>query len=435
MKKVWPPWPKNCFIADFHIHSRYSRATSRDMEPLGINKIAKLKGIRVVGTGDFTHPGYLRELREKLEPLGNGLFVCKNDPEGTRFILTSEVSNIFTQDGKSRRIHTVLFAPDFEVVEEIQARLKEIGNISSDGRPIFGFPVKELVRLVMEASPDCFVVPAHIWTPWFSLFGAKSGFDSIEECFQEETRHIYALETGLSSDPQMNWRLSCLDSYTLVSNSDAHSPWKLGREANIFSCDMSYHAIIQAMKEPSLGFLGTIEFFPEEGKYHFDGHRSCGVSLSPRETKELSGICPVCQRPLTIGVCHRVEDLSDRPEGFVPETALPNCHLVPLEEIIAEVYGVKSITKRVRKEYLSAIKILGTEFDILLWKDKEELLSVLPREAVDGIISMREEKVSVIPGYDGVYGRISTISKREDRPRGTGPKKKKGKNPRQKSLF
>ncbi len=435
MKKAWPPWPKNSFIADFHIHSKYSRATSREMEPLGINKIAKLKGIKVVGTGDFTHPGYLRELKEKLEPIGNGLFVCKEDPEGTRFILTAEVSNIFTQGGKNRRIHTVIFAPDFEVVEEIQARLKQIGNISSDGRPIFGFPVKELVRLVMEASPECFVVPAHIWTPWFSLFGAKSGFDSIEECFEEETRHIYALETGLSSDPQMNWRLSCLDSYTLVSNSDAHSPWKLGREANVFSCEISYNAIIQAMKEPSLGFLGTIEFFPEEGKYHFDGHRSCGVSLSPKETKALSGICPVCQRPLTIGVCHRVEDLSDRPEGFVPETALPNCHLVPLEEIIAEVFGVKSITKRVRKEYLSALKMLGTEFDILLWKDKEELLSVLPKEVVDGIISMREEKVSVIPGFDGVYGRISTISKREGGPRGRKTQKKKGKNPRQKSLF
>lgn len=434
MEIVWPPWNKDTFIADLHIHSKYSRATSKEMEPEGINKVAKLKGIDVVATGDFTHPGYLKELKEKLEPLDSGLLVCKNDPEGTKFILTAEVSNIFTQGGKGRRIHCVIFAPNFEVVEDIQSRLKAIGNISSDGRPIFGFPVKELVKLVMAASPDCFVVPAHIWTPWFSLFGARSGFDSIEECFEEETEHIFALETGLSSDPQMNWRLSQLDPYVLVSNSDAHSPWKLGREANIFSCDMTYKSMIEAMKRPKEGFEGTIEFFPEEGKYHYDGHRNCKVCLSPKETKRLKGLCPVCNEPLTVGVCHRVDELADREEGFVPKGALPNIHLIPLEEIIAESYGVKSITNRVRREYLNAIEMLGPEFDILIWKSESELRGRLPDKVVDAIFAMRAEKVKVTPGYDGVYGRISAFSE-ESIDSKDSKKSKNTKKIKQKSLF
>ncbi len=442
MEKKWPPWPHSAFLADFHIHSKYSRATSKDMEPLALNETAKLKGIQVVGTGDFTHPGYLKELEEKLEPAEEGLFVCKDDPEGTRFILTAEVSNIYTWRGKGRRIHTVLFAPNFEVVRDIQARLKAIGNISADGRPIFGFPAKELVRLVMEASPDCFVVPAHVWTPWFSLFGARSGFDSVEECFEELSCHIYALETGLSSDPQMNWRLSSLDKYTLVSNSDAHSPWKLGREVNVFTCNMDYHSIIEAIKEPQKGFQGTIEFFPEEGKYHFDGHRACNICFSPAETKKHKGICPVCKRPLTVGVSHRVDDLADRPEGFVPESALPNIHLIPLEEMIAQAFGVKSITKRVHKEYLQLLDAAGTEFEILIWKEEDELRRLLPEGLSERIISMRKEKVEVCPGYDGVYGRITPLVNNEavmtDRGSNSGnksAKKDKKINPRQKSLF
>ncbi len=442
MEKKWPPWPHSAFLADFHIHSKYSRATSKDMEPLALNETAKLKGIQVVGTGDFTHPGYLKELEEKLEPAEEGLFVCKDDPEGTRFILTAEVSNIYTWRGKGRRIHTVLFAPNFEVVRDIQARLKAIGNISADGRPIFGFPAKELVRLVMEASPDCFVVPAHVWTPWFSLFGARSGFDSVEECFEELSCHIYALETGLSSDPQMNWRLSSLDKYTLVSNSDAHSPWKLGREVNVFTCDMDYHSIIEAIKEPQKGFQGTIEFFPEEGKYHFDGHRACNICFSPAETKKHKGICPVCKRPLTVGVSHRVDDLADRPEGFVPESALPNIHLIPLEEMIAQAFGVKSITKRVHKEYLQLLDAAGTEFEILIWKEEDELRRLLPEGLSERIISMRKEKVEVCPGYDGVYGKITPLVNNEavmtDRESNSGnksAKKDKKINPRQKSLF
>ena len=437
MKENWPPWKRDVFLADFHIHSKYSRATSKDMEPLGLNRTAKLKGIQVVGTGDFTHPGYLRELEEKLEPLGNGLFVCKEDPEGTRFILTAEVSNIYTWKGKGRRIHTVLFAPSLEVVRDIQARLKAIGNISSDGRPIFGFPAKELVRLVMDASPECFVVPAHVWTPWFSLFGAKSGFDSVEECFEEYSEHIYALETGLSSDPQMNWRLSRLDSYTLISNSDAHSPWKLGREVNVFSCNMNYQDIIEAMKNPEHGFEGTVEFFPEEGKYHYDGHRSCNVCFSPTETKSHGGLCPVCKRPLTIGVCHRVDDLADRPEGFIPKTARKNIHLIPLEEMVAQSFGVKSITKKVHREYLKLLEMAGTEFDLLIWHHASELKRFLPGELLERILAMRREEVEVIPGYDGVYGRITPVLKKEKmvEQRARGKKPAKGKRGRQKSLF
>ena len=406
-------WKQGAFLADFHVHSHYSRATSPDMHPDVLNRVARQKGLSVIGTGDFTHPGHLKELRETLEPEGTGLYVCKDDPDGTRFILTSEISNIFTQGKRNRRIHTVFFAPDLEVVEEIQRRLATVGNISSDGRPIFGFPVKELVRIIMDVSPDCFVIPAHIWTPWFSLFGAKSGFDSLEECFEEQSEHIFALETGLSSDPQMNWRLSALDKYTLVSNSDAHSPSKLGREANCLSCRPTYEAIVSAIKDPSHGFEGTIEFFPQEGKYYCDGHRACGVCMHPRETIEHGGKCPVCGRDLTIGVLHRIEELADRPEGFVPETARPCVHLVPLEEIIAEAFGVRSITGRVKKEYLRLIQIGGPEMGILLWKDEEELRHFVPDRILEGIMRMRKSKVNISPGHDGVYGKISLFSKDE----------------------
>ncbi len=406
-------WKQGAFLADFHIHSHFSRATSPDMHPGIINRFAKQKGLSVVGTGDFTHPGYLEELREELEPEGTGLYVCKDDPEGTKFILTSEVSNIFTQGGRSRRIHTVFFAPDFQVVEEIQDRVGSIGNITSDGRPILGFPVKELVRIIMEVSSDCFVLPAHIWTPWFSLFGAKSGFDTLEECFEEQSKHIFALETGLSSDPQMNWRLSALDQYTLLSNSDAHSPSKLAREANCFSCEPTYEAIIAAIKDPGRGFEGTIEFFPEEGKYHLDGHRACNICMKPQETIEHKGKCPVCGQNLTVGVLHRIEELADRPEGFIPETAKPCVHLVPLEEIIAETFGVRSITGRVKKEYQRLIQLGESEMNILLWKNEEELQRFVPERILEGILRMRKGEIKISPGHDGLYGKICIFSEEE----------------------
>jgi len=291
------------FIADLHLHSKYSRATSRDMEVETLSLWAKRKGIKLLGTGDFTHPLYFLDLKSKLQPLGNGLHTLKEDPEGTHFMLTAEVSNMFTQGGKGRRIHTLIFAPSFEVVERINSKLGKFGKIASDGRPIFGFSAKDLLKMILDLSPDCLLIPAHAWTPWFSVFGANSGFNSLQECYEEETKHIPAIETGLSSDPEMNWRLSALDDITLLSNSDAHSPGKIGREANIFNCELDYAAITQAIrKKDPRKILFTIEFFPEEGKYHFDGHRNCGVLFSPKETRKHQGLCPVCGKRLTVGV-------------------------------------------------------------------------------------------------------------------------------------
>ncbi len=371
-----------------------------------LSKVAREKGIKIMGTGDATHPDYLDLLEEELEPVEGGLYAAKSDPEYTRFILSAEVSNIFTQGGKGRRIHTLILFPCLEVAREVSDRLASVGNVKSDGRPIFGFPVKQLVKLVLEVSEECLIIPAHIWTPWFSLFGSRSGFDSVEECFEEESGHIFALETGLSSDPQMNWRLSALDKYTLVSNSDAHSPAKIGRELNVFSCGITYDNIVGAIKEPARGFEGTIEFFPEEGKYHLDGHRACGVRLAPKETIALDGLCPVCSRPLTVGVLHRVEELADRPEGFVPESAKPCVHLVPLLEILGQVFEVKSITSKVKKEYSRLVSEAGSELDLLLWLSEKEISSFAPPRVVEAIIKAREGRIELSPGYDGEYGRV-----------------------------
>ncbi len=428
------PWPETVFFADFHIHSRYSRATSALMHPDTLARAARDKGIKVLGTGDFTHPKYLEELREALEPDGNGLFVSRADPEGTRFMLPAEVFNIFPKGGKNRRIPPFLFAPDMESALEIQRRLGAIGNISSDGRPIFGFPVKDLVRLVMDVSERCMVVPAHIWTPWFSLFGAKSGFDSMEECFEEQTEHIHAVETGLSSDPAMNWRLSALDSYTLISNSDAHSPAKIAREANVFSCDISYDSITSAIRDPARGFLGTIEFFPEEGKYHLDGHRACGICFNPAQTISHNGLCPVCGRPLTVGVLHRVEELADRPEGARAPNALPCVHLIPLQEIIAQALGVKTITKRVTREYQRLIQAGYSEMQILLWMDEKELASLVSERMLQGIMRMRQGKVRIRPGHDGLYGVISLFHDDEGSASGRSGRRR-GRKGVQKTLF
>ena len=411
---AWRLSKKTLFLADFHVHSRFSRATSRDMGPAAMACAARQKGLKVIGTGDFTHPGYLKELKDQLFEESPGLYALKEDPDGARFILTAEVSNIFTQGGKNRRVHTVIFAPGFDIAEDIQARLSSIGNIESDGRPIFGFSVKDLVKIALSASPDCLILPAHVWTPWFSVFGAKSGFDSMEECFEEQSPNIYCLETGLSSDPPMNWRLSALDKYTLLSNSDAHSPAKLGRESNLFSCPLTYKDMVAAIKDPAQGLQGTIEFFPEEGKYHLDGHRACGVRLAPSESKALGGICPVCGGSLTLGVLYRVDALADRQECTVPPRARPCVHLIPLEEIIAESFGTKTITGRVRKEYRRLIQSGRTEMDILLWMDEEELRSFAPERIFQGIMKMRMGEVRISPGYDGEYGKISLFPGKDD---------------------
>jgi uncharacterized protein (TIGR00375 family) len=403
------------FIADFHIHSKYSRATSKDMEVETLAQWAKKKGITLLGTGDFTHPTYLAELRAKLEPLGNGLLKLKKGDQEIRYILTTEVSNMYTQGGKGRRIHTLIFAPSFEVVEAIRSKLGNLGKLSSDGRPIFGFAAKELVKMILDISPDCLIIPAHAWTPWFSIFGANSGFDSIEECFGEMTPHIHAIETGLSSDPEMNWRLSALDSLTLISNSDAHSPNRLGREANAFDCERNYREITEAIRrKDQRKILFTIEFFPEEGKYHYDGHRQCGVVFAPSQTRASQYLCPHCHKKLTVGVMHRVDELSDRPEGFIPKNAIPSIHLIPLEEIIAEAMGFRMGTKSVESEYERLVEKGGSEFHILLEATPDELKTYIPERILEGILRMRQGKVSILPGHDGVYGKINLFPEEKE---------------------
>ena len=404
------------FIADFHLHSKYSRATSKDMDLENLNKWAKIKGIKVLGTGDFTHPEWFKNLKEKLKPAETGLFQLKKSGEETRFMLTAEISCIYSKGGKVRKIHLIILAPTFEAVEKINARLGRIGNIKSDGRPILGLDAKEAVKIALEASEECLVIPAHCMTPWFSIFGSKSGFDSIEECFEEYSKHIYALETGLSADPKMLWQIPDGRKVALISNSDCHSPGKIGREANVFDTEISYPAIVDAIKaKDPKRFLNTIEFFPEEGKYHYDGHRNCNISLSPQESKKSGNICPNCGKALTIGVLNRVAELADRPEGFKPKKLIPFKSLIPLEEIIAEAFGVKKINKKGEIEYKNLIKKFGTEFNILLEVSYQELKSATLPEIAEGVIKVREGKVKIKPGYDGVYGRISLFSQGEQK--------------------
>lgn len=405
------------FVADFHLHSRYSRATSKEMNLENLDKWAKIKGIKVLGTGDFTHPEWLNELKGQLEPAEAGLFRFKKTENAeTRFLLTSEISCVYSKKGRVRKIHIIIFVPDFKTVEKINAHLGWIGNLKSDGRPILGLDAKELAKIVLNVSGNCLIVPAHIWTPWFSLFGSRSGFDSIEECFDEYSKYIYAGETGLSSDPAMNWRWSALDKITLISNSDSHSPARIGREANVFDTEINYPAIIETIKSKNpQKFLYTVEFFPQEGKYHYDGHRTCSVSLSPAESKKYNNICPNCGKPLTIGVLNRVEQLADRQEGFKPEKAIPFKSLIPLEEIIADALGLMVGTKQVEQEYENLIKNLNNEFRVLLEASRQDLEAVTLPEIAEGIIRVREGKVDIEPGYDGLYGKIRIFSKGEQK--------------------
>lgn len=395
------------FIADFHIHSKYSRATSKNTDLDNIAYWAKIKGVDVMGTGDFTHYLWLKEIKEKLEPCGNGVFCIKGDPS-LKFVLTSEISCIYTKNGKTRKIHVVVFAPSIEIVEEINAKLGNIGNIRSDGRPILGIDAKELLKIIMSVSPDCFFVPAHCLTPWFSVFGSKSGFDSIEECFEEESKHIYALESGLSADPSMIWKIPDGRRLSIISNSDAHSGEKIGREANVFDTEMDYYSIIDAIKSKDpLKFLYTIEFYPEEGKYHYDGHRDCKISLSPEESKKYNELCPACGKPLTIGVLNRVEVLS---KGDLSDNVIPFKKIVPLKEIISECLGVGVLSKAVKKEYDKLIDLFKSEFKILLDVPLEEIEDKIIRE---GIKRVREGDLSIAPGFDGEFGKVSIFSKQE----------------------
>ncbi len=390
-------------VADFHLHSRYSRATSSALDLDLLSRWAQYKGITVLGTGDCTHPLWLSELKQKLKPTPAGLYQY----QGVHFLLTAEVNTHFVSGGKSKRIHLLLFVPSLEAAESVNRALGRYGDLTSDGRPTLNLSARDLVKLVLDVSPEILIVPAHVWTPWFSLFGANSGFDSVEECFGGEAKEIYCLETGLSSDPAMNWRLSGLDRYTLISNSDSHSAGRIGREANVFSCALSYQEIVKILKTKDLEkFLYTVEFFPEEGKYHFDGHRLCKARVSPQESAKLENRCPVCGRRVTIGVMHRVEDLADRRAGFQPQNGIPFKRMVPLDQIVAEARGVGVGSKAVGEEYLDLVKRVGTEFEILLEMPEEELRKQVQPKVVDGILRVRREEIEILPGYDGEYGEI-----------------------------
>ena len=396
------------FVADLHIHSKYSRATSKAMNLESLDKWAKIKGIRVMATGDFTHPAWFAEIKEKLEPAEQGLFKLKNSNSSTRFLLSVEISSIYSQGGKTRRVHNLIYAPSMEIAEKINMALGRQGNIKSDGRPILGISSIDLAKLVFSISNEVIIIPAHAWTPWFSVFGSMSGFDTIEECFGEYTNKIFAIETGLSSDPAMNWRLSKLDNISLISNSDSHSAEKIGREANVFDTELSFNGIFDAIKSRnSKKFLYTIEFFPEEGKYHYDGHRACNVVMTPEETKKNKKICPKCGKPMTVGVMYRVDELADRSNGFSPNNRVPFKKTVPLIEVISEVLGASVISKKTKAEYERLIGIFETELAILIDMPIEEIKNKGSIKLAEAIDKMRKGNIKIKPGYDGEYGKVS----------------------------
>src|SRR3990170_6061083 len=400
-------------IADFHIHSRYSRATSEKMSIQETTRFAKMKGLNLLGTGDFTHPKWLEELKKDLiEIQDSNLYKSAKNPESPiYYMITGEVATIFPFEGSVKKIHHVILTPSMETAEQINDRLTPYGNLATDGRPTLNMTAPQLVEEIMQVSNENIVIPAHAWTPWFSLFGAFSGFNRMEDCYQDTTKHIYALETGLSSDPPMNWRLSSLDKYALVSNSDSHShwPWRIGREANVFELEhVTYQNMVDAIrkKDPE-HFKFTIETDPAYGKYHWTGHRNCKVSLSPQEAIKFGNRCPMCRRSLTKGVEQRVEELADRPPKFKPPNAIGFKHLMPLSEIIAAVLGASypSVLK-VWDVYNLLVGKFGDEYTVLMDAPMEELAGIVEQRIADAIVRVREEKVHVTPGYDGVYGQL-----------------------------
>ncbi len=404
-------------IADLHIHSKYSRAVSQDMTLENIAIWARKKGVQVIGTGDFTHPQWFNDIKTKLEPAEEGLFKIKESETSslTRFMLTTEISSIYSKGGRARRIHNLIFAPSIEAVEKINTKLGWIGNLKSDGRPILGLDSRELLKIILDVDERCVLIPAHAWTPWFSIFGSMSGFDSIEECFDEMAPHIFAIETGLSSDPAMNWRLPELDKISLISNSDAHSLQKIAREANVFDCESSYGGIIDAIKSKDpKKFLYTIEFFPEEGKYHYDGHRDCGICFSPDETAKHKSICPKCGKKLTIGVLNRVDKLASRRLGERPDEAIPYKNLIPLDEIIGAAFGVGPKSKKVGDAYEKLILNFGSEINVLLDISNENISGASDARIGEAIKRVREGEINIQPGYDGEFGKISIFKEGED---------------------
>ncbi|MDE2311694.1 MAG: DNA helicase UvrD [Patescibacteria group bacterium] len=418
-------------IADLQIHSKYSRACSQELNPKNIGLWSDKKGINVIGTGDFTHPKWLSELKENLRETKPGLYQLRDQSASVYFMCTAEVSSIYKQGDKVRRVHNMIFAPNFEAVDRIITGLEKVGaNLKADGRPIMGVHCDNLVKIVKEADEQAEVIPAHAWTPHFGVFGSLSGFDSIEEAFGEQAKYIKAIETGLSSDPKMNWQISGLDKYALTSNSDAHSLRKLGREANVFEIPLeklSYAEIVGALysKDPKR-FLFTIEFFPEEGKYHLDGHRDCKFSCQPRQTKKLKGLCPVCGKKLLVGVLSRVEALSDREYGFKPPRVIPYKSIIPLEEIIAETWDVGTASKKVLGQY-EAMVARYPEFEILLDLSERQIAEISSAGVATAVMRVRESKVRVEGGYDGVFGKIQIFQPAE--------REKNSKKPKQNVLF
>jgi uncharacterized protein (TIGR00375 family) len=394
-------------VGDLQLHSKYALATSKEMDLEHMAEGAKAKGLNLLGTGDFTHPKWLAELREKLEPIpSTGLYSYK----GMTWMLAGEVSTVYEQEGKTRKVHHLIYSPELEVVAQINEVLSKVGNLSSDGRPVLkGIDSAELVELVTSVSSGVVVIPAHCWTPWFGVFGSRSGFDSLKECYQDQATKIFAIETGLSSDPQMNWRLSSLDKVGLVSNSDAHSPnpWRLGREANVFEFEkLSYRAVFDAIRlKDRSRFLQTIEVDPAYGKYHFTGHKKCGVSLPPREALRMGNKCPKCGKRLTVGVLQRVEELADRPEGFTPNDVIPFRSLLPLYEVISFATGVNRLyAKAVLEQQDRLIRAFGSELAVLLDVSLEDLLRHSKQVVAQAIVAVRENRLKFTPGYDGVYG-------------------------------
>ncbi len=418
---------KAMIIADLHIHSRFSRATAKNLNPENLWLSAQQKGVDLVGSGDFTHPAWVEELAEKLVEDGQGAYELHPELAGplqaevpaacrrpVKFLLSGEISTIYKRHGKTRKVHSLILMPNLEAARRLNARLDQLGNIVSDGRPILGLDTRDLLELCLEVEPSAVFIPAHVWTPWFSLFGSKSGFDSLEECFGDLSGHIHALETGLSSDPAMNWRLSALDNCLLVSNSDAHSPAKLAREANLFDCPPSYDDVARALSSPEEpGFKGTLEFFPDEGKYHLDGHRKCGVRLTPEETAGYGGICPQCGKPLTVGVLNRVEELADRPAGAKPKHARDYESLVPLDEVLSEVMQRGPNTKGVRNALAEVVSRLGPELYILRQAPPEDLERAGGPVLAEAIKRMRAGKVWLEGGYDGEFGVVKLFSPSE----------------------
>lgn len=415
-------------IVDLHIHSHYSRATSPLMNISSLYTWGKIKGIDVIGTGDFTHPAWFAELKEKLEPAEPGLFKLKTkyqkkedsrlpslyNKKNMRFLLTVEISNIYKRGGKVRKLHNLVIAPSMDVVQKINRKLGQIGNLKADGRPILGMDSKDLLKVTLDADPDAFFIPAHIWTPWFAMFGSKSGFDSLEDAFGDLASEIKAVETGLSSDPFMNWRVGNLDGLTLVSNSDAHSPSKLGREANVINAELSYKDLLSAVKSNDERFVGTIEFFPQEGKYHHDGHKKCGISMAPSKTRKLKGICPKCKKPLVLGVFYRVSELSDKDVSFRPKNHKSVEYIIPLEEIIAETVGVKSTkSKKVQEIYTKIYNQIGDEFSVLRNIDTKEISALGYPLVAKAVEKLRAGDVFIKPGYDGVYGTVQIFTPEE----------------------